>query len=101
MESARWLVVLSFLVAVHHQVQGQLGLSGNTYIEKQLLCALDKAPCDVLGRQIKGALPEIIGKNCQSCDPRQVANARRIARYVQTKYPDVWNALVQKYSVKS
>ncbi|EFA07567.1 chemosensory protein 8 precursor [Tribolium castaneum] len=93
------LVVVVLLIGVVYQVQGQLGLAGNNYIEKQLLCALDKAPCDALGNQIKGALPEIIGKNCERCDSRQVANARRIARYVQTKHPDVWNALVKKYSV--
>jgi hypothetical protein len=101
MSLMRWLVAVVALVGLCHQVQGQLGLPGNNYIEKQLLCALDKGPCDALGRQIKGALPEIIGKNCQTCDTRQVANARRIARYVQTKYPDVWNALVQKYSGKN
>ncbi|XP_019881910.1 allergen Tha p 1 [Aethina tumida] len=93
-----WTVLVllaSVVVAIHSQA-----LAGNSYVEKQLLCALDKAPCDVLGRQIKDALPEIIGRNCQSCDSRQVANAKRIARFVQTKYPQVWNALVEKYSPK-
>ncbi|XP_030749776.1 uncharacterized protein LOC115877655 [Sitophilus oryzae] len=76
----------------------QKGLSSSVYVEKQLLCALDKGPCDGLGRQIRSALPEIIGKNCQTCDNKQLANAKRIARFVQTKYPDVWNALVAKYA---
>ncbi|KAJ3647305.1 hypothetical protein Zmor_019189 [Zophobas morio] len=98
MAFVKWLFCVLFVIVLNHQVQGQLGLPGNNYIEKQLLCALDKAPCDALGRQIKGALPEIIGKNCAACDARQVANARRIARYVQAKYPDVWNALVEKYA---
>ncbi|CAH0550190.1 unnamed protein product [Brassicogethes aeneus] len=89
------LLLLSFVLQVLAQ-----DLQGNTYVEKQLLCALDKAPCDVLGRQIKDALPEIIGKNCKTCDQRQVANARRIARFVQTKYPQMWNALVDKYGPK-
>ncbi|KAJ8925784.1 hypothetical protein NQ315_009634 [Exocentrus adspersus] len=97
MSVSRCLVVSLVLVLVAVEVQGQRGLTGNNYVEKQLLCALDKAPCDNLGRQIKDALPEIIGNNCKSCDSKQVANARRIARFVQTKYPDVWNALVTKY----
>ncbi|KAI7815305.1 chemosensory protein [Rhyzopertha dominica] len=87
-------VVLLSLTGV--KCQGLAG--GSTYVEKQLLCALDRAPCDVLGGQIKRALPEIIGNNCQSCDSRQLANAQRIARFVQSKYPDAWNLLVQKYS---
>ncbi|XP_050315598.1 uncharacterized protein LOC126750131 [Anthonomus grandis grandis] len=73
------------------------GLNSNVYIEKQLLCALDKAPCDNLGKQIKGFLPEVIGKNCKSCDNKQFANAKRITRFVQNKYPAVWNELVRKY----
>ncbi|ENN78076.1 allergen Tha p 1 [Dendroctonus ponderosae] len=77
-------------------VQGQI-LNGNVYVEKQLLCALDRAPCDNLGRQIKDALPEIIGKNCKACDNKQLSNAKRIARFVQNKYPNVWNDLVRKY----
>nr|AIX97044.1 chemosensory protein 4 [Monochamus alternatus] len=91
-------LVLSLVIAV--EVQGQRGLTGNNYVERQLLCALDKAPCDNLGRQIKDALPEIIGNNCKSCDQKQMANAKRIARFVQNKYPDVWNALITKYGAE-
>nr|UTN00848.1 chemosensory protein [Semanotus bifasciatus] len=93
------LLLSCFLIlTIATKAQGQRGLTGNNYVEKQLLCALDKAPCDNLGKQIKDALPEIIGNNCRSCDQKQVANARRIARFVQTKYPDVWNALIKKYA---
>lgn len=42
-------VVLLSLTGV--KCQGLAG--GSTYVEKQLLCALDRAPCDVLGGQIK------------------------------------------------
>lgn len=47
------------------------------------------------------ALPEIIGRNCQACDQKQLANAKRIARFVQINYPEVWNELVRKYSPQS
>ncbi|XP_066263146.1 allergen Tha p 1 [Euwallacea similis] len=87
-----WLLLVLF-----EMVRSQLLNGNNGYVEKQLMCALDRAPCDNLGRQIKDALPEIIGKNCQSCDSKQYANAKRIARFVQNKYPDVWNDLVRKY----
>ncbi|KAF7284414.1 allergen Tha p 1 [Rhynchophorus ferrugineus] len=97
----RTFLHLCLVIVLLQYVRGQAGLSNNVYVERQLLCALDKGPCDVLGRQIKNALPEIIGKNCKSCDNKQIANAKRIARFVQTKYPDVWNALVEKYATKT
>ncbi|KAL1493682.1 hypothetical protein ABEB36_009377 [Hypothenemus hampei] len=90
------VALLIVFTAINAQV-----LNGNVYVEKQLLCALDRAPCDNLGKQIKDALPEIIGKNCKSCDQKQYANAKRIARFVQNKYPDVWNDLVRKYGKPS
>nr|CAH7760239.1 unnamed protein product [Callosobruchus chinensis] len=98
----RWRLVVSVtvLAVLFTLIDGQ-GLAGNNYVEKQLMCALGRAPCDALGSQIKEALPEIIGNNCRSCDQKQAANARRIARFVQTKYPDVWNALIKKYSKQS
>ncbi|XP_017779624.1 PREDICTED: uncharacterized protein LOC108564934 [Nicrophorus vespilloides] len=71
---------------------------GNRYIEKQLLCALDEAPCDAWGQQIKAALPEIIGRGCQNCDRVQLNNVKRITRFVQSRYPEIWASLVDKYS---
>ncbi|XP_044745935.1 allergen Tha p 1-like [Coccinella septempunctata] len=90
-----WTLVFASLFCL---MECQLG--GNTYVDKQLLCALDKGPCDRLGRQVKDSLPEIIGNQCQNCTPQQLANARRIAAYVQSKYPYVWNELVDKYGRK-
>ncbi|KAK9878527.1 hypothetical protein WA026_022425 [Henosepilachna vigintioctopunctata] len=84
--------VLAFLFCL-----SECQLGGNSYVDKQLLCALDRGPCDRLGTQVKESLPEIIGNRCQRCNPQQLANARRIASYVQTKYPYVWNELVDKY----
>ncbi|XP_060529008.1 allergen Tha p 1-like isoform X2 [Cylas formicarius] len=101
MRSLTWLSVILCLAIFSTHGNCQRGLSGNVYVEKQLLCALEKGPCDILGRQIKDALPQIIGKNCQSCDKKQLANAKRVARFVQSKYPDVWNDLVKKYGTAS
>lgn len=46
---------LSLVLLGTSLVHSQL-LNGNGYVEKQLLCALDRAPCDNLGKQIKGKL---------------------------------------------
>lgn len=44
------------------------------------------------------ALPEIIGNNCRSCDTRQKANAERVSKFIQTRYPNTWRDLVRKYA---
>ncbi|XP_023012161.1 chemosensory protein 8 [Leptinotarsa decemlineata] len=93
----KWTSLVLFVLLMATITKSQR-LPGNDYMQKQLLCALDRAPCDALGSQIKDALPEIIGNNCHSCDHRQAANARKIAIFIQSKYPDVWIALLNKYS---
>lgn len=42
-----------FLCFMLVQVVG-LWAQGAGYVERQLLCALDQAPCDAWGRQVKG-----------------------------------------------
>ncbi|KAJ8960216.1 hypothetical protein NQ318_003940 [Aromia moschata] len=49
----KWLAACLLLLSVAVLARGQKSLTGNNYVEKQLLCALDKAPCDGLGKQIK------------------------------------------------
>lgn len=44
------------------------------------------------------ALPEIIGNNCENCNRAQFNNVNRVARFVETRYPNLWAAIVQKYS---
>lgn len=44
------------------------------------------------------ALPEIIGNNCENCNRAQYNNVNRVARFVETRYPNLWAAIVQKYS---
>nr|XP_022911089.1 uncharacterized protein LOC111422104 [Onthophagus taurus] len=68
------------------------------FIEKQLLCALDRSPCDRMGNQIKAILPEIIGNKCRNCSPTQLTYATNIAGFIQQRYPQAWGALLQKYS---
>lgn len=72
--------------------------SSSRYVERQLLCALDRGPCDPFGQQVKDALPDIIGRNCVTCTQRQVGYARRIVKFIQTRYPLAWRALEEKYS---
>ncbi|KAF5299921.1 hypothetical protein FQR65_LT09316 [Abscondita terminalis] len=97
MESFYRILVVIFILQISI-ANCQLGLTGSNYIEQQLLCALDRGPCDIFGQQIKQALPTIIGQNCANCDRSRVANVERVARFVQRRYPNAWEAIVAKYS---
>lgn len=68
---------------------------------RQIMCVLDKAPCDNLGKQLKAALPEVIVRNCKNCTKQQAQNAQKLISFLQTRYPDVWAMLVRKYKVTS
>lgn len=52
------VIFLSLTIFSYVSSQGlsRNGLTGRNYMEKQLLCALEKGPCDVLGSQIKGMI---------------------------------------------
>ncbi|KAK9707896.1 Insect pheromone-binding family, A10/OS-D [Popillia japonica] len=91
------LVTIIFVIALVYCINF-ISCQSLDFIEKQLLCALDKAPCDALGRQIRTVLPEIIQKQCRQCSAEQLAYANIVTKYIQTNFPQAWGALVQKYS---
>nr|QGW50606.1 chemosensory protein 2 [Propsilocerus akamusi] len=56
-------------------------LNNQVIVSRQIMCVLDKTPCDKLGTQLK----------------QQAANAQKLVSFLQTRYPDVWAMLVRKY----
>uniref|UniRef100_A0A1B0AZM2 Uncharacterized protein n=1 Tax=Glossina palpalis gambiensis TaxID=67801 RepID=A0A1B0AZM2_9MUSC len=72
-------------------------LNNQVIVSRQIMCVLEKSPCDQLGRQLKAALPEVIVRNCRNCSPQQAQNAQKLTTFLQTKYPDVWAMLLRKY----
>ncbi|XP_026462035.1 uncharacterized protein LOC113363765 [Ctenocephalides felis] len=72
-------------------------LGNQQIVGKQIMCVLDKGPCDQLGNQLKAALPEVLTRNCRSCNPQQAANAQKLIRFLQAHYPEVWSILTKKY----
>ncbi|GJQ80144.1 hypothetical protein Trydic_g23723 [Trypoxylus dichotomus] len=74
-----------------------ISCQSTSFVERQLLCALDRAPCDDLGNQIKAILPEIIARRCRNCSPSQITYANSISKYIQQNYPQAWGALLEKY----
>ncbi|XP_058120841.1 putative odorant-binding protein A10 [Anopheles ziemanni] len=72
-------------------------LNNQVIVSRQIMCVLEKSPCDQLGRQLKAALPEVIQRNCRNCSPQQAQNAQKLTNFLQTRYPEVWAMLIRKY----
>nr|CAD7458453.1 unnamed protein product [Timema tahoe] len=66
-------------------------------VQRQILCVLDQGSCDHIGTMLKTAIPEIVTRNCRSCTPQQAANARKLANFVQSNYPEAWRQIVARY----
>ncbi|XP_043274138.1 ejaculatory bulb-specific protein 3-like [Venturia canescens] len=76
-------------------------LADQRVVHRGILCLLDSGPCDAIGKQIKGLLPEAINNDCQRCNPRQRMNARKLTQFMRTNYANAWNSIVQRYSKKN
>ncbi|KAG5674543.1 hypothetical protein PVAND_004503 [Polypedilum vanderplanki] len=72
-------------------------LNNQAVVSRQIICILDKGPCDNIGKQLKAALPEVISKNCANCTRQQAQNAQRLISFLQARYPEVWSLLYRKY----
>ncbi|ALC42665.1 CG30172 [Drosophila busckii] len=72
-------------------------LNNQVIVSRQIMCILEKSPCDQLGRQLKAALPEVITRKCRNCSPQQAQSAQKLIAFLQARYPDVWAMLVRKY----
>ncbi|KAH8261182.1 hypothetical protein KR044_004743 [Drosophila immigrans] len=73
-------------------------LNNQAVVSRQIMCILEKSPCDQLGRQLKAALPEVITRKCRNCSPQQAQSAQKLTAFLQARYPDVWAMLLRKYS---
>ncbi|EDW09764.1 allergen Tha p 1 [Drosophila mojavensis] len=72
-------------------------LNNQAVVSRQIMCILEKSPCDQLGKQLKAALPEVITRKCRNCSPQQAQSAQKLTSFLQARYPDVWAMLIKKY----
>lgn len=101
---AAWACIMSFMLVVSSAAAIRSDdknitrlLNNQVIVSRQIMCVLEKSPCDQLGRQLKAALPEVIIRNCRNCSPQQAQNAQKLTTFLQTRYPDVWAMLIKKY----
>uniref|UniRef100_A0AAG5DGL7 Uncharacterized protein n=1 Tax=Anopheles atroparvus TaxID=41427 RepID=A0AAG5DGL7_ANOAO len=103
MLSATVIVLMVVLIAVPQPAAANDSqninrlLNNQVIVSRQIMCVLEKSPCDQLGRQLKAALPEVIQRNCRNCSPQQAQNAQKLTNFLQTRYPEVWAMLIRKY----
>ncbi|KAG7203189.1 hypothetical protein KM043_010296 [Ampulex compressa] len=94
-------VIILTIVVITGLCQGQ-DISGlladRRYVEKQINCILERGHCDVIGRQIKGLLPEVLNNNCRRCTPHQVRTAHRLISFMRQSYPNEWSHIVRSYT---
>ncbi|XP_031842041.1 putative odorant-binding protein A10 [Nomia melanderi] len=90
------LVLASFI-----QAQNILHLlSDRRYVERQISCILNRAPCDVVGKTVKGLLPEALNNDCRRCTPRQMEHAQILMGFMRQNYPNEWYSIVQYYTAR-
>ncbi|CAO1336607.1 unnamed protein product [Diamesa hyperborea] len=93
------LLIFAFVLRANAQDSQNINklLNNQVIVSKQIMCVLEKSPCDSLGMQLKAALPEVILRNCKNCSPQQAQNARKLTTFLQTRFPEVWAMLIRKY----
>ncbi|XP_054005837.1 ejaculatory bulb-specific protein 3-like [Hylaeus anthracinus] len=90
------LTVFVFVASVDAQDISNLLMDRN-YVQKQINCILNRGHCDLIGRKIKGLLPEALNNNCRRCTYRQMEHARTLIGFMKRNYPREWHSIVGSY----
>nr|AGZ04929.1 chemosensory protein 1 [Laodelphax striatellus] len=72
-------------------------LNDSGLVQRQISCILGEAACDNIGNMLKLAIPEVLKRNCRSCNAQQASNARRLISFVQANYPAQWQRIQSRY----
>ncbi|XP_076236382.1 chemosensory protein 2 isoform X2 [Calliopsis andreniformis] len=73
-------------------------LSDQRYLRRQLKCALGQAPCDPVGRRLKGLAPLVLRGSCPQCSPEETRQIKKVLSHIQRTYPKEWSRIVQQYA---
>lgn len=114
-----WIVVASGLLAfanfVKSQETGQGGggrtlyssrydnldidtiLSSNRLVNNYVDCLLSRKPCPPEGKDLKRILPEALRTKCGRCSSTQKENALKIITTLYYSYPDLYQALRERW----
>lgn len=72
-------------------------LQNRDLVNREIGCVLQRNPCDVIGKQIKGLLPEALHNGCGRCTPQQAANAKKLMSFMRQNFPNEWRSILQIY----
>ncbi|XP_045452619.1 ejaculatory bulb-specific protein 3-like [Melitaea cinxia] len=63
-------------------------------------CLMDKGPCGEM-QALKDIIPHLIKTRCGDCNSKQKQKYDYVLKVLFEKYPEKFNALVLKYSLKA
>ncbi|CAH0550950.1 unnamed protein product [Brassicogethes aeneus] len=72
-------------------------LSTGRILDNYLKCIMDKGPCTVEGRELKGAIPEAIIRGCKKCSEPTKKIVKKSANYIIKNRPGVWTKLKKHF----
>jgi len=67
----------------------------------QLKCIVYDGPCDSIGKFLKRHIPIFLRTTCKNCDEELKKIAGKFITYIQSSYPDEWDAAFIKYGKKA
>ncbi|XP_003491112.1 ejaculatory bulb-specific protein 3 [Bombus impatiens] len=60
-------------------------------------CLIGDGRCTAEGNEIRRILPEALATDCQKCTEKQSENIKKVAFFLITKKPELWDQLMDKY----
>ncbi|XP_058809164.1 putative odorant-binding protein A10 [Phymastichus coffea] len=90
------LVVLILALSVRAQ-NVDLLLRNKILVTREISCVLGRMPCDIIGKQITGLLPEALNNNCRRCTREEASNAKKLIAFMKKNRPNDWITIVQMY----
>nr|QGW50254.1 chemosensory protein 7 [Chouioia cunea] len=91
------LMLLLLLAIVASAQDVNILLQNKNLVSREIGCVLQRNPCDVIGKQIRGLLPEALNNGCGRCTPQQATNAKKLIAYMKKNYPNEWVMIAQMY----
>jgi len=76
-------------------------LNDDKFIRSQMDCAMNRAPCDEIGRQIRILAPEVLAGRCPApCNPCIKNQIRKVMSQLSQRYPREFQQMMAQLSRK-
>ncbi|XP_063990948.1 ejaculatory bulb-specific protein 3-like [Diachasmimorpha longicaudata] len=97
MQTILVFVATLFVVIGAHDLGVETFLKDKTFVNKEIDCMLNKAPCDIIGQMIKDILPDALNNDCGHCSSIQAKIMRRLMDFMETSHPELNRQIRELY----